>query len=499
MRTLRFTPAHLAAFSDASHDRNPLHLSEDHARKAPFGERVVFGVLSGLAALAELPAREDRAVSSIQLDFVSAAVLDVTYTARAEESGPERAMAFVLDGRRPLLNASIRTRPATALPHADPPASSSPARAEPVRLGAGDMHQGRTVRGTYAPSWEALHRLSALLGLRPPLADAMTLAVLLWSSYLVGMELPGERALFAGLLVEYTGAPVAPGPFAYEARITGTTPRGAHRIAATLHAGGVRIADVTLDVVVREDSPVASVADVERYVGRDETMAGKTALVTGGSRGLGAALVQGLALKGATVVATYLRSSDEATRLQEALAGAPGRLRFVQGDAGDPDFWRATHAAIQRDHGRLDILVCNASPPIQPSWLETSAVTRVNDFITKSVAMVSCPMAALLPMLQQAKGWLTLVSSQYVEALPADFPHYNAAKAAAEALVRTAVGEYRMVSGLVVRPPKLLTDQTNTPLGKRGALAVERVAASTVARLGGPACSGKIEVVSAFS
>jgi NAD(P)-dependent dehydrogenase (short-subunit alcohol dehydrogenase family) len=154
---------------------------------------------------------------------------------------------------------------------------------------------------------------------------------------------------------------------------------------------------------------------------------------------------------------------------------------------------------ILRDHQRLDFLIFNASPPIQALWIEPAARARVDDFIARSVAMITAPSAALIPLLMKTKGFAALISSIYAEEMPANFPHYNAAKAAAEALLRTAVAEYRQVSGVIARPPKLLTDQTNTPLGRKGALVVEEAAARIVTRLLGPTIPGKVEVLNQFS
>jgi acyl dehydratase len=57
MTHIRFTPEDLELFSRASHDRNPLHLSDEYARRTPYGGRVVFGVLDGLTAKGSIGAR----------------------------------------------------------------------------------------------------------------------------------------------------------------------------------------------------------------------------------------------------------------------------------------------------------------------------------------------------------------------------------------------------------------------------------------------------------
>ena len=78
---LRFETGDLDLFSQASHDRNPLHLSETYARKTPFGERVVFGVLGALCCLAERDTFQDCALSSIDVHFVEPIFVGTDYAA----------------------------------------------------------------------------------------------------------------------------------------------------------------------------------------------------------------------------------------------------------------------------------------------------------------------------------------------------------------------------------------------------------------------------------
>ena len=134
-------------------------------------------------------------------------------------------------------------------------------------------------------------------------------------------------------------------------------------------------------------------------------------------------------------------------------------------------------------YGGLDILVCNASLPIRPLDLDARTADRLVEFVGRSTALTAVPLAAFLDSLSERSGWCVLVSSGYVRTVPAEYPHYVAAKAALEALVRAAGVRRPAVRILVPRPPRILTDQTNTALGRRNAISVERVAARIVNRL----------------
>src|SRR2546429_10024471 len=92
----------------------------------------------------------------------------------------------------------------------------------------------------------------------------------------------------------------------------------------------------------------------------DHQLKGKRALITGGSRGIGAAIVKRLAKEGADVALTYVSKPDEAGKTAEAARSVGVRALAIQADAADAD---AVVRAVERaagELGGLDILVNNA-------------------------------------------------------------------------------------------------------------------------------------------
>ncbi|MCY1429988.1 Cyclic-di-GMP-binding biofilm dispersal mediator protein [compost metagenome] len=89
-------------------------------------------------------------------------------------------------------------------------------------------------------------------------------------------------------------------------------------------------------------------------------LSGKIAFVQGGSRGIGAAIVQRLARDGAAVAFTYVNSAQKAQELVAAVEAKGGNALAIQADSGDSKAVQAAIAQAAETYGRIDILVNNA-------------------------------------------------------------------------------------------------------------------------------------------
>lgn len=92
----------------------------------------------------------------------------------------------------------------------------------------------------------------------------------------------------------------------------------------------------------------------------ENRLAGKTALVTGASKGIGAAIAKHLAAAGASVIVNYASSKEGADKVVSEINAAGGTAVAVQGDVGKPEDVTRLVAATEAAFGRLDILVNNA-------------------------------------------------------------------------------------------------------------------------------------------
>ncbi|MFI8002070.1 SDR family NAD(P)-dependent oxidoreductase [Streptomyces sp. NPDC086010] len=164
---------------------------------------------------------------------------------------------------------------------------------------------------------------------------------------------------------------------------------------------------------------------------------GKTALVTGGSRGVGAAVVRRLASEGATVAFTYTSSPEKAEGVVADVAAAGGRAvayRVDQADAGEAS---SLPGRVIEDLGRLDILVHNAAVyvtgTVEDPDPDTEALTRQ---LAVNMVGVAATTRAAVPALSDGGRIVAISSVVATHTMAAGGSDYAASKGALEAYAR---------------------------------------------------------------
>jgi 3-oxoacyl-[acyl-carrier protein] reductase len=192
------------------------------------------------------------------------------------------------------------------------------------------------------------------------------------------------------------------------------------------------------------------------------TLSGKTALVTGASRGIGRASALALARAGAQVLVHYGRSTTEAEAVVAEIRNAGGRAEAVRADMAAADGPHKLAAEVRRIVGdRLDILVANAGI----AKLTTIEDTTVEDFDSQFAVNVRAPfflVQQLLPILGNGSS-VVLLSSLAAHASVGTLSAYAATKGAIDTLVKhfaAALGE-RGIRVNAVAPGVVATDMSS--------------------------------------
>jgi 3-oxoacyl-[acyl-carrier protein] reductase len=166
------------------------------------------------------------------------------------------------------------------------------------------------------------------------------------------------------------------------------------------------------------------------------------ALVTGGSRGIGAAIAKAIAADGWAVGVNFRSDADAAVRVVTAIEEAGGRATALQGDVSDPATPDALFGALESAYGcPVLVLVNNAgvtADDLTPSLSDEAWQTVIDTNLTAAFRLTR---RALRPMMRARRGRIVNIASVVgLRANPGQ-PNYAAAKAGLIALTRNAAVE----------------------------------------------------------
>jgi 3-oxoacyl-[acyl-carrier protein] reductase len=189
-------------------------------------------------------------------------------------------------------------------------------------------------------------------------------------------------------------------------------------------------------------------------------LAGRIAIVTGASRGIGRAIAQRLGSVGATVVC--VARGDNAVATAEAIVQAGGAAEAQGVDVTDAAAVEALVADIMTRHGRIDILVSNAGIARDQLMLRMKRADWDEVIATNLTASFTWCQAVLKPMIRQRSGRIVAISSVVGQMGNAGQANYAASKAGligfCKALAREVAS--RNVTVNVVAPGLIGTDMT---------------------------------------
>jgi len=195
----------------------------------------------------------------------------------------------------------------------------------------------------------------------------------------------------------------------------------------------------------------------------DAPLTGKTAIVTGSGRGIGAAIARQLAADGAQVVINYVSDADAAGAVHDAVTQAGGSAIVVQADAGSEEGTaRLAEAAIEA-FGGIDILVSNAGPLFRPIPLTEMTWQDFGGLLEADARCAFHSTKAVLPtMIEQGHGRIVYIGSASSGHASPGLAHHGSARAAVTTFARYVAAETGRhgITANVVAPGMVRTDRT---------------------------------------
>jgi 3-oxoacyl-[acyl-carrier protein] reductase len=208
---------------------------------------------------------------------------------------------------------------------------------------------------------------------------------------------------------------------------------------------------------------------------------GKVAIVTGGSRGIGAAIAKRLAADGANVAITYTKGADAAQSVVKAIEAAGQKAVAIQADAADAAAVKAAVDKTVSALGRLDILVNNAGTAI-PKKFEDATLEELDRVLNINVRGVFVATQAALKHLKKGGRIITIGSCVGERMMTPGLAAYSATKGAVKMFTQglsREVGD-RAITVNNVQPGPIDTDLNPAA----GDWAAPQIANTALARYG---------------
>jgi 3-oxoacyl-[acyl-carrier protein] reductase len=191
-------------------------------------------------------------------------------------------------------------------------------------------------------------------------------------------------------------------------------------------------------------------------------LSGKYALVTGGSRGIGAAAAKALAVQGAYVVVGYVRGEDAARKTLSEIENAGGKGEILQIDAENFDASEQTVVELAKRLGQLDVLVVSAGIAIDGLMMRLKEADLQRTLTVNLSGAIAAAKGALKFMMKKRTGRVIFLSSVVGEAGNGGQTAYAASKAGLLGVTKSLAKEYasRNITVNSVSPGFISTDMT---------------------------------------
>jgi len=427
-----------ANFAILSGDYNPLHIDEEFSRRSQFGVPVVHGMHLLLLALEKSTLTGLVQIRNLQIEFRSAVKVDELFSIRMKNEGEVKTFTVFTEDRV-CARFKILTEPIDNQVKVEDASLQKEPCSESFSVET-DIGISGTFRDCFDKSLfhESFPRISQCM-------NHADIALLLAITRTIGMKCPGKQALFRSLnwqrvdeINQAAGRFVAK---SIDRRFRMVTVKFDYRDVSS-----------TAQVMVRREAVTQHGSDRILDLVNANEFEGVSAIVIGGSRGLGELTTRILALGGAKVLFTYYKGHTDSHTLQLDLGE---KVECVQFDAHKP----SEHSLNLMKNFMPNRLFYFATPPIvrksTPTW---------SDSVYKEFKDVYVDCFSTLISHLNVEGTF-YPSSTFLDSNEDGFTEYVQAKLEGEARCEELRKKYPKNRILTVRLPPLITDQTSEKLG----------------------------------
>jgi acyl dehydratase/NADP-dependent 3-hydroxy acid dehydrogenase YdfG len=449
----RFGMADQLAFAALSGDYNPMHMDVLAARRTQAGAPVVHGMHALLWALEELAAAEliGPPLCEIRAQFRKFTYLDLPCDLKLMRWDSDAARAELCSNG--LVLTTIQLRNGERQTAADSPRLAEPEAAiadsvprEPALQDLTGLRGRTTAAGAPAEFESAFPALVRALG-------SNRVAALAALSRLVGMVCPGLHSIFAGLTIDLIESQSQRSGIGFEiTKLHHRSRMVGMNVAGSNISGAVTSFMRWPPVAAPSMTAVSAIVGAEKFVGT-------SALIVGGSRGLGAVTAKAIAAGGGKVVVTYKQGRDEAVKLAAEINAVcrTGICTVLSYDC-------CLDATRQLSDLPEDInqLYYFATPPIFARTSDLFSPERFREFCSVYVDGFGDVCRFVRAHSRASTLAVFYPSSVAVEEVPTDLAEYAKAKVEGEKLCAAIMGQVAGLKIVVGRLPRVLTDQTAT-------------------------------------
>ena len=214
---------------------------------------------------------------------------------------------------------------------------------------------------------------------------------------------------------------------------------------------------------------------------------GKVAVVTGASKGIGAAIAKRLAADGASVVVNYASSREGADKVVNEITNAGGKAIAVGASVSKEDDIQKLFAETKKAYGKVDILVNNAGVYSFASLENVSAEEYKRQYDTNVLGLLLTTKAAL-PLIPEEGGSVVNISSVVSRLAPAESSVYSSTKGAVDTITKSLAKELgpRNIRVNAINPGLVITEGTQSAGIAGGDFEKGAVASTPLGRAGQP-------------